>query len=221
MHKQRIDRSHITSNIERIGVIVATGITVIVTLGPRASQVHATLEPLVRCISSVDTPGETFVTCGFYISFLIQVAYGRIHVVFLSRSGGRKIVFLTVSRAFDGILPVQVVIASQASGNQFTVIVKQLITSGIVDITTDRFTNHVSRGICGSIACRHAGIAHHGILLGHPGSFHPAVCIQTVVLGNTSVIHTLIHLQRNTRFVSVSSALGCNDDNTVGSTVTV
>ena len=124
---------------------------------------------------------------------------------------------------FYTIEPVKVCITRLNLSDQFAISIKQLVICLVVDVTLYKVRNQV----CSSISCSfcfaiaHCWVAHCIILITQPFSFHPTVCIQTVIFCDTTVVEALVNLQCYCWATGVSTSLGSNDNYTIGGTVTI
>ena len=76
-----IDGSHIASRRERVGIVAARCVGVVVAHGMGSVQVDTRLQPLHRSELCVDTACEALVVAGEHVTLLVQIACRGVDVV--------------------------------------------------------------------------------------------------------------------------------------------
>ena len=133
----RVYRRHHTSRIERVGIVGAVGLGLIVVILRRARKVEAGAEPFVGLEVRRDTAGETLKIVVFDVAVLGKVGKRSEDIVTLSGDIGLDVVLPAIPRLLDAVEPVEVVIARLYIGNHLPVVVEDGIIGGIVDIALD------------------------------------------------------------------------------------
>ena len=222
MHIHRIDRRHVTGDIEWVCKSTTLRIIVKLTVRNVGTQVDTTFEPLVWSELRVDTTSETLECRVLGITLFVQVTGRSINIKLLTTYSTRDIVLLTMTGTLYTILPIEVVITREARSNQLTICVKQSIILCIVDISLYIVANQVS---CSVLSCSCSIQTHrtrHSIVLhSQPRCLHPLVSTQTLILTNTTSINTIVDLEIDSWLDAILCTLGSNQDNTIGSTVTI
>ena len=222
MHIHRIDRRHVTCDIEWVCKSTTLRIIVKLTVRNVGTQVDATFEPLAWSKLRVDTTSETLESRVLGITLLVQVTGRSINIKLLTTYSTRDIVLLTMTGTLYTILPIEVVITREARSNQLTICIKQSIILCIVDISLYIVANQVSCSVLSCSCSIQAHLSRHSVVLHcQPRCLHPLVSTQTLILTDTTGINTIVDLEIDSRLDTILCTLGSNQDNTIGSTVTI
>ena len=222
MHIHRIHRRHVTGDIEWVSISVTRSIVVELTVRNVGTQVDTTFEPLAWSKLRVDTASETLESRVLGITLLVQVTGRSINIKLLTTYSTRNVVLLTMTCTLNTILPIEVVITREARSNQLAVCIKQSIILCIVDISLYIVANQVSCSVLSSSCSIQTHRARHSeVLHCQPRCLHPLVSTQTLILTDTTGINTIVDLEIDSRLDAILCTLGSNQDNTIGSTVTI
>ena len=222
MHIHRIDWRHVTGDIERICKSITRSIVIELAVRNVGTQVDTTFEPLVWSELRVDTTSETLESRVLGITLFVQVTGRSINIKLLTTYSTRNVVLLTMTCTLNTILPIEVVITREARSNQLTICIKQSIILCIVDISLYVVANQVSCSVLSSRSSIQFHLSRHGVVLHcQPRSLHPLVSTQTLILTDTTSINTIVDLEIDSRLDAILCTLGSNQDDTIGSTVTI
>ena len=222
MHIHRIHRRHVTGGIEWVSISITRSVVIKLTIRYIGTQVDTSLEPLAWSELRVDTTSETLESRVLGITLLVQVTGRSINIELLATYSTRDVVLLTMTCTLNTILPIEVVITREARSNQLAVCIKQSIILCIVDISLYIVANQVSCSILSSRSSIQIHLSRHGVVLHcQPRCLHPLVSIQALILTDTTSVNTIVDLEIDSRLDAILCTLGSNQDDTIGSTVTI
>ena len=222
VHEQRINRSHVAGYIEGVGIEVTSCVVVEIAGSISTTQVHTSLEPVVRGEVGVQTASETLIGAGIDVTLLVGITSRSIYIIFLATSVAREAVVLAITRALNVLFPIQIVVTGKNLSNQLAIGIKQLVVGSIVDVLFNIVTNQIFSSIVSSSIGIKTHASVHGVVPhSDPRSLHPLVGIHAVILGDTTLVHTLVDADSHGGLVGVATLLGGNQHNTVGCTVSI
>ena len=166
--------------------------------------------------------GQTVEFGCLHVTVLIQVTYGHVVVALIGGTAGGNVVLLT--EAFtDGLVePVDIVLVAVLdvdTGNQLAIL-EQGVIGLVEDVHVQAFCDEVLAGIGDGVRAGIAIVILAVVLQTLPGNFHVLAGIGQLVLGNTSFINARVDAGGHGE-AAFGALLGGDEDNTVGSAVTV
>ena len=217
----RIDRSDVAAVHERIHVGAgARGSVVEVLVG----CVHVQSELQIGGGLDVhgSAAGKTVEGGSPQVTVLIQITHGHVVVAVVGGTAGGNIVFLAYAPADGLVEPVDIVLISfedVGSGDDFALLEKVgggFVENVQIEALGDEVLVDIGRSCRGIVTV----IVLTVVLETAPGDFHEFIRVGEFILGDTSLIHTgggagLYGC------AALGTLLGGDEDNTVGSAVTV
>ena len=216
----RVDRTDVAAEVERVDVTRAAAGAGGSTVGHRTGHVQTGLQPFLGLDVDVHTGVEALHVGTDGIALVVQVTHREVVVGLLAGAAGGNGVFLAVAQAFDGFLPVEVVRIEEfrgavegAVGDQLAVrhverVVAQLADELLAGGGIGRGRRRVGAG--GQEAVAHDLPFHGNILVG----------VEAFVFGNAADAETVVDTDVEGKPLA-AALLGGDEHHAVGGAGTV